>query len=272
MDIYKSNELEKKVEKFKSEGLDNLHVVSDFDKTLTKCFLNGEKMISSFGLIRHENYLPQEYSNKAFELFNKFYPIEKDETLDYGYRYKKMEDWWKKHEKLLVESGFSKKIIDEIVEKHPRIFREGALQFFDLLSEHNIPLLIFSSGIGNLISGFLEREGKLKANVFIISNNFAFDKEGFATGYNGEIIHIMNKSESRIKGYDEIVEKNNVILLGDSLQDLKMVNNDKATIKIGFLNEDKEKLQVYRENFDVVITGDGSFESVNDLLREIIYT
>ena len=93
--------------------------------------------------------------------------------------------------------------------------------------------------------------------------------------YKNGIIHVMNKSETKIedkKYRDLISQKNNVILLGDSLGDLGMVNDldTNLIIKIGFLNEDVEnKLELYKSQFDVVITNDGSMKYINKLMDEL---
>jgi 5'-nucleotidase len=186
-----------------------------------------------------------------------------------------MQEWWETHEKLLIESGMHRKVIDDILGRYPKMFREGTLAFLDYLISHKIHLLIFSSGIGNLIEGYLKQEDKLTSNIHILSNTFNFDSEGYATGYKNGIIHVMNKSETKIedeKYRDLISKKNNVILLGDSLGDLGMVNDldINIIIKIGFLNEDVEsKLELYKSKFDVVITHDDSMDYVNQLLHEL---
>ena len=267
--------LHEKIREIRSQGLGKLHVVSDFDRTLTKCFFNGKKIPSSMALIREGGYLAEDYPKKSFALFDKYHPIEIDENLPYEFRYKKMQEWWETHEKLVVESGMHKKIIDDILEKYPKMFREGAMEFLDFLYAHNIPLLIFSSGIGNLIEGYLKKENKLTPNIHILSNTFNFNSEGYATGYKNRIIHVLNKSETKIKDpkYRELIsQRTNVILLGDSLGDLGMVNDldTNFIIKIGFLNEDVEnKLELYKSKFDVVIANDGSMSYVNELLNEL---
>jgi 5'-nucleotidase len=267
--------LQQKIKEIKSQGLDKLHVVSDFDRTLTKCFLNGKKIPSAIALIREGGYLTKDYPKKAFALFDKYHPIEIDDSLDYDFKFKKMQEWWKSHEKLLIKSGMHQKVIDDIIEKYPKIFRDGAFDFLDFLSSHNIPLLILSSGIGNLIEGYLKKENKLTPNIHILSNTFNFNSQGYATGYKNGIIHVMNKSETKIenkKYRDLISQRNNVILLGDSLGDLGMVNDldTNLIIKIGFLNEDVEnKLELYKSKFDVVITKDGSMNYVNKLLDKL---
>ena len=69
-----SNELllQKKISKLKEDGTNNLHVVSDFDKTLTTAFVDGKKATSSFILIRESNFAPG-YREAEFALFDKYF-------------------------------------------------------------------------------------------------------------------------------------------------------------------------------------------------------
>ena len=273
--IHDQRSLKEKIGKIRSQGFEKLHVVSDFDRTLTRCFFDGRKIPSAIALIREGGYLTQDYPKKAFALFDTYHPFETDDSLDYGFRSDKMQEWWETHEKLLVRSGMHKKVIDDILERYPKMFREGTIQFLDYLSSHNVPLLIFSSGIGNLIEGYLKKENRFTSNVHILSNMFDFNPEGYAIGYKDRIIHVMNKSETKIqeRNYRDLIsERNNVILLGDSLGDLGMVNDldTNLIITIGFLNEDvKDKLESYTSKFDVVIAGDGPMDYVNRLLEEL---
>ena len=267
--------LDKKIKEIKTQGFNKLHIVSDFDRTLTKCFFDGKKIPSVIALIREGGYLTKDYPEKAFALFDKYNPIELDNSLDYDYRFEKMQEWWETHEKLLVKSGMHKDVIDNILNKYPKMFREGTVQFLDYLNAHNIPILIFSSGVGNLIEGYLKKENRLTPNIHILSNTFNFDEKGYAIGYKNKIIHVMNKSETKIdnKEYRNLIlQRKNVILLGDSLEDIGMVNDleTHTIIKIGFLNEDvANKLALYKTKFDVVITNDSSMEYINQLLKEL---
>jgi len=267
--------LNQKIADIKKQGLSKLHIVSDFDRTLTKSFFNGKKIPSTIALIREGGYLTEDYPQKAFALFDEYHPIEMDESLDPDYKYKKMYEWWSTHEKLMIKSGMCIKVIEDILTRYPKMFRDNIPEFLDFLSSNKIPLLIFSSGIGNLIEGYLKKENRLTPNIHILSNTFNFDKDGYATGYKNEIIHIMNKSETKIvnEEYRKLIsEKNNIILLGDSLGDLGMVSDLDAhtIIKIGFLNESvEEKLELYKSKFDIVITNDGTMESVVELLNQI---
>ncbi|MFA4887236.1 MAG: hypothetical protein WC595_03415 [Candidatus Nanoarchaeia archaeon] len=276
--IHINNEplLQEKIKQIKEQGKEKLHVVSDFDRTLTKSEINGRKIPSAISLIREGGYLTPDYAPAAYALFDKYHPIEIDPTVPLEEKTQKMQEWWEAHEQLLVKSGMHKKVIEDVFKKYPKVFREGTLEFLDLLSTNNIPLLIFSSGVGNLIEGWLHNEGKLTPNVHILSNTFNFNEQGYATGYKDKVIHVFNKSETAIqdKNYLNLIKaRSNVLLLGDSLGDLGMTAglHHNTIIKVGFLNEGIEKnLELYKENFDVVITEDGSMDYVNQLLNNLL--
>lgn len=268
--------LNQKIEQMKKQGASNLHIVSDFDRTLTKNFHEGKKLPSAVSLIRSGGYLTKDYPEKAYALFDKYHPYEIDLSIPFEERSKKMTEWWEEHKKLFIASKMRKEIILDIVQKNTCIFREYANEVFDLLKEKDIPILIFSAGIGNIIEEFLKIKNKLTPNVYILSNTFVFNEDGNATGYEGPIIHVFNKSEAQLKDpkYTKIIkERKNIILLGDNIEDLQMVENiDKnLLITIGFLNSNtEENLEKYKEKFDIVITNDGSMKYVYDLVKEII--
>ena len=56
-------------------------------------------------------------------------------------------------------------------------FRDGCQWFFDELHKHEIPLLIFSAGLGDIISEVISHQGRLYDNMKIVSNFLQFDEE-----------------------------------------------------------------------------------------------
>ena len=275
--ITNEKELDKVKKKISEEGIERLHVISDFDKTLTKLFVNGKKFNSIISLLREDNAINSDYERKAHELFDKYHPIELDLKIPLEEKKKAMQEWWTTHFNLLLQMGLNKKDIHEVIEKKKIQFREGCLDFIDCLHDKNIPLVILSSsGLGDAISILLKKEKRLYPNVHIITNLFEWDKKGNAIKIKKPIIHIMNKDETSVKNYpfyDKIKNRKNVLLLGDSLGDIGMIKgfDYNNLIKIGFLNEKvNEHLEIYKKNFDVVILNDSSMDYVNGLLKEII--
>ncbi len=253
----------------------NFHVVADFDKTLTKAFVDGLKVQSVYMHLRNGKYLTPEYAEKAHALFDQYYPYEISTDITEEERYQKMQEWWESHYQLMRESGMHKGVIQDLARSNDLKLRGGATEFFETLAKHNIPLLIFSAGIGNVIEEFLKHNNLLTPNVHIISNFYKFNEMGVVTGVKDKFITVVNKHEYAIQEspyLQEIQNKPNVILLGDSLADVGMaagIAHD-TILKIGFLNRDVEKLlPVYKEKFDIVIADSSEMNEVNFILKKI---
>ena len=144
-------ELQQKISTFKKAGSASFHVVSDFDRTLTKAFIEGKKFLSSYALIREGKYLTADYPGRAHALFDTYHPYEVDETISVAEKNKWMNQWWGEHFELMKECGMNKAVIKDIILQRKIRFRAGALEFLDLLSQNHIPILILSAGLGDII-------------------------------------------------------------------------------------------------------------------------
>ncbi len=271
-----------RLEKIKIEiikdGPEKLHVLADFDNTLTKAFVDGKKVASLIAILRDGDYLTPDYREKAHALASKYAPMEKDPNLSLQKKKKAMEEWWTAHFDLLIKSGLNKKDLEKVAESSNIQFREGALEFIDFLRGKNIPVVIMSaSGLGEAIFMYLQKHGRLYDNVHIITNQYEWDKNGNATSVKKPIIHALNKDETLVKDspsiFEKIKDRKNVLLLGDSPNDIGMVEgfDYKNLLKIGFLNENPPAggLEEYRKNFDVILTGDASMDFVNEFVKSI---
>ena len=275
--ISNKENLEKTKEAILKSGKDKIHIISDFDKTLTTSLVKGTYP-SVTSVLRDQNYLSPDYAIKAKELYSKYHPIENDPNIPFEQKKKAMEEWWRTHFALLIQYGLNKNDIRKSVELSKVKFKEGFAEFMELLKKDNIPLVIVSSsGIGTYcISLYFEREKKLYQNVHIISNSYEWDENGKAVAVNEPIIHNMNKDGYVIRNvtvFETIKDRKNVILLGDTIDDVLMVKGFEYDnlIKIGFLNENvEENLEKYKENFDVVLLNDSSLNYVNELLKELM--
>jgi len=267
--------LKEKLFKIKKEGKEDFHVISDFDKTLTPAFIDGKEAETGVGQIRAGGYLCEDYVREAYALKDKYYPIEIDESIPLEERSKKMLEWWQNHLKIMIKYGLNKGVIKDIITKGKIVPRKGTFEFYDLLNNNNIPMIIFSAGKGDLIEGFLKHEKKFYKNIHIIANFYKYDKKGLVIGYKSGIIHSFNKNESQIKNtpiYNQVKSRKNVLLLGDGIGDLGMLEGleHETVIKVGFLNKDIDKKKnLFEENFDIILLNDSPMDCVNNLLKEL---
>ena len=273
-DFEKFNQVKKQ---FLKEGLEHLHIISDFDRTLTHAFINGGDPVPSLiSVLRDEDYLVSGYSDKAKALFKHYHAIEVDSSIPLDKRKKAMEEWWVKHSNLLIKSGLNKRDLAKVAKSKRIKFREGTLESIVFLNKNNVPFVVLSaSGLGDdSIIETLRNHKLYLPNVSVISNQYIWDENGNAIDSVKPHIHTFNKNETSVKDspiYSQIKTRRNVILLGDSLGDVGMVKgfNYKNLLKIGFLNSDVEKnIEEYKRNYDVIIINDSSMQFVHNLLKE----
>jgi len=262
---------------FKEEGKDRIHVLSDFDRTLTRAYINGKFVPSIISQLRDGNHLTPDYAPKAQALYDKYHAIEIDSRVSKEEKAAKMYEWWMTHFSLLIKSGLNKKDIEKVVQTGPAELRNKIAEFLDLLYKNNIPLIILSSsGIGDAISLYFKKINRLYDNIYVISNFFEWDKDGYAIKVKEPIIHSLNKSEIIVKNYpiyNKIKDRKNIIQICDTLDDIGMVKGFEYNnlLNISFLNEEVgANLEIYKKNFDVVITNDSDMDFVVKLMLEIL--
>jgi len=257
---------------------EKLHIISDFDRTLTQAYSNWKYRTSLISVLYEEWYLSKEYQETAQWFFAYYHPIEIDNNISMEEKKRAMEEWRRKHKLLLIKEWITKQDIYKAMKSQNINLREWSKVFFEILNKNNIPLLILSAWwLWTLsIERYLENQKSLFKNIYLIWNEFVRDGDK-AVDFKKPLIHTFNKDETVIEEFPEIYEKTehrkNVILLWDSIGDVKMIDWFKYDnlLKIGFLNKDVEKnIEKYKSNYDVVIINDWSMEFVNDLLRKIL--
>ncbi len=269
---------DKKIQAFKKDGVKAIHVLADFDRTLTKPVVNGQKVPSITSLLRDGKHISQEYAEAAHALFNHYHPIELDPNIPAEKKKLIMSEWWHKHFALLIKSGLQKSDLENIAKNPLFQLREGVKELFSLCAQHEIPFVIMSSsGTGTYaIQEYLKNQHALHPNVFVISNEYQWDTSGKAIAIKEPIIHIMNKDETLARDYPEIFShienRRNVLLLGDSISDLDMITGFEyeQLLTVGFLNENAEQLlPTYQKQFDVVLADDAPMDEMVVVLQTI---
>jgi HAD superfamily hydrolase (TIGR01544 family) len=274
--ITNQTKLSEIIQKISADGAGKFHVLADFDRTLTRTFApDGSETPSLISVLRDENYLTPDYPQKAKDLFAKYHAIEIDLLIPKEEKKIAMKEWWIKHFELLIASRLNKKDVEKAALSERLRLRDGAKEFLEFLRDKKIPLIIMSSaGLGiEAISFFLKNQNCLFENIKIISNEFVWDENGFAIDIKQPIIHCLNKDETVLKDFDfygDIAGRKNVMLLGDSADDIDMVLGFEYDnlIKIGFLNKPTlENELIYLKNYDILIKNDGTMKKANEILK-----
>lgn len=197
---------------------DNYYILLDFDKTIT----SKQSLDSWMAVLDFELY--EKNCKKDMEKLNaKYSPIELDYSLDNETKKQYMVEWYQKSMDLLYKYQLSHSKLQKALNKKLLEFRKGAKEFLQKTAFENIPVIILSAGIGNVIEEFLKQEKVDASNIYIISNFITF-KEDIMQKFDKTIIHSMNKT---VKGnlpmdvQDKIKQKKYTLLCGDMVEDIR---------------------------------------------------
>ncbi|RZC41721.1 7-methylguanosine phosphate-specific 5'-nucleotidase, partial [Asbolus verrucosus] len=249
-----------------NDSFDQLQIVSDFDLTITKQHENGKRHMSSFRMFGFCPSITEQYKETTNDLVAKYYPKEYDPTIPLDEKRILMEEWWRQSEKALHGLKVSPKEIDEVVAKLATSLRDGTKELFQTLLNHNVPILVFSAGLGDTVVSVLKHYDVYLPNVKVISNFLKYDDNGAIAGFKGSVIHVLNKNEFAIKNtnyYDLVKNRPNVILLGDSLGDAKMADG------MAHANQVEGNLPAYMDTFDIVLEDDQTMDVVLAIINMI---
>ena len=256
-----------------AEGREKLHLIFDFDRTLT-IGKDGSSLASTcFSMFREQGTLGENYTQTSTALFNTYHPLEISHTVSNDEKTRAMDEWWKKHLELLVAHKLSKADFKNTVNNGNVKLRKYVKEVFEICRQKNIPIIILSAGLGDLITCILEKEKINHSNVTIVSNWFLFEGDT-VVGYKTPFIHATNKDEDHLSQQvkESLIGRNNIVLAGDSLSDLKMLpsQNTGRTITFGFLNGAQNLLPEFKKNFDHVEESIGAdFGGILKIVNEI---
>jgi len=257
------------------KGINDLFLITDFGKTLTQITPKAKSSIES--ILRSQKYLPKEFNKQENALLKIYYPIETNPNIPLNEKIKSMKKWWEKSSNLLVKFKFNKQILNQIINLDKIKFRLKVPETLKFLNKNKIPLIILSANYlgSESLNKCLRFKNILFPNIHMISNEYEWDENGTAIKYIKPSIHPFNKNGTSIKKESTlkaIKNRKNIILLGDSLDDVKMIKGFKYKnlLKIGFLNSNIEtNLEEYKKHFDIIIINNSSMDFVYNLLKEL---
>lgn len=193
------------------------------------------------GIFRKCKQLPSTFEIEANNLYKKYRPIEIDESIPIEKRIKAMVEWMAISNNILKGFHFDPQEIDDVAKTYGNALRERSLELFTKMRDMEVPILVFSAGLGDVVEAILRHHDVFFSNVNIVSNFLKFNGKQL-DGFKGdhEPIHVFNKNEHAVEHkYFQILQgRANVILMGDLTGDSNMANDVKdieTILKIGFL-------------------------------------
>ena len=240
----------------------NKYIITDFDHTLTE-----KESKSSWGVLETLKTLNENIKNKLKDNKNYYLPLENNLNINENKRKKFMKEWTNNNLKILTSSNINKEEIKKAsFKKDAMTLRKGVKEFFKYTYQNNIPVIIISAGITDIIENFLKTNNCLYKNITIISNEIKY-KNNIFKGFKNKTIYTSNKHKVK-QPYK--IKKEKVILLGDNISDSLMApKNKKNIIKIGFLNNYIENKELFKNSYDIVYEDKVSFIKIINIIKKL---
>ncbi|CAH0721461.1 unnamed protein product, partial [Brenthis ino] len=267
-----------KINQIIAAGHEKLQIVTDFDHTLTRHNMdNGKVVLTSFAMFRECPSIPKDYKDEEIRLADIYKPIEVDSEISIEEKTKHMVDWYVAAHNLLKGMKFPRNELVEVSKKMVECFRIGVSDLINWSEYKQVPMLVFSAGLGDCVVAALKSANYLLPHVKVVSNFLAFDENDTIVGIKGDVIHTYNKNEAAIKNteyYEMVKERNNVLLMGDNIGDAGMaegMDHCDVIVKVGFLGRNTDaNLQNYIDKFDIVLVNEHTMDVPNAILKLVL--
>ena len=177
-----------------------------------------------------------------------------------------MAEWYRKNIETVVNFKITEEIINyAAINGNEKVFRKGAAEFLKVMHNKNVPIIIISAGVGNIIEQYLIKNNCNYPNIYICSNFFEYEK-GIIKGVRDNVlIHPLNKNEVLLpeKIKTKIDSRKNVLVLDNSVLEISIADSRKNIYKLGFLDENvDERMDSFKDKYDIVCTDNTSYDEI----------
>lgn len=251
---------EAKLARLAAAGGQHLQLVVDFDHTLTRFFLpDGRSAPMCHDVVESSPLMPEAFRQG----YKQLWADQKAGLFSNAWNW---EDWWRRSHGLMTDHGLRRDWLPEMVRSSGIRCRERCGELFELLRRHQIPVLIVSAGITEVIRATMELERiPLGENVRVVANGMLFDEgSGRLRSFSEPLVHSFSKSSvgHHARDYFESIARKHAIVVGDSVTDVDCLENVAGLdgdIRVGLFDAGKRRGQRprYEETFDVVVSSEG---------------
>lgn len=266
-------------------------IVADFDYTFSLRYFNNTQLYSSYCFLENSSFVTSHNPHFTEELnciFTNYAHYETDTSIDLEFRKNKVREWFMKSFELYIKQKIPKSefihMVKEAYNTNKFFFRKNLKEFIQRLIEYDIPLIIISGGIKEIIEILLREylqelytELTKKKLLTILANHFTYDSNNFINGITTPIVYTFNKSTFVFEVVNSYRNVDTVVVLGDHLNDYDSIKeaNVPNTIGVGFINVDPSRecdlkeIDKYNKVYDCSILYDGSFNYVNTIIDSL---
>jgi len=258
--VYIDDDTKDKIKKVK---LDSMYFLINFDNVITDM-----DSVYTWESITNNVKLKKKQAKRIDENVNLIKKTILDNNMVHEDKCNILQDIWLEHINLIKELGLTdKKLLKIIADPENFKIRNGVRDMFEYANNHNIPIVIISDGLYEVIECFLEYYKCNYDNIHIIANKFKLDS-------NQQIIHTLNKNETCLpdKVMDKIKDKKTAVLLASSIYDINLLSKDslKGSIKVAFLDKFiNENFDIYLNYFNIICTHNTSFDVLLSSHRKV---
>lgn len=260
---------ESKLNEFTLAGARKMHVVFDFDRTLTVKRPGSLDEVTTWHILCQ--HLPEEGKKRYKLLFDKYRSLEIANIMT---REDAIE-WWSSILSLFVEYDINFTNVEKDF-LYKATIRPGVEELFRFCSDNAIPTIILSAGISDVIEIWCKKYGISPS--LIISTRLVLDENNICKGWEKEtLVHALNKSEANHLELDSIRNKRpNAIVIGDSLSDAAMAIGDDNVIRVRVVDPRPDEIvdELERDKtfevFDTIIRT-GRLDPLMGIIKRVYY-
>lgn len=239
--------------------------IFDFDRTMTT-----HDSPTSWSVIESNPLISNRYVQYSKRLYDYYRKFEIDNNISHDLKQELMGEWMLKQLELL-SMCVNKESFNEILKDASNIkFRDGLDKFFKQMHKLNVPIIVISAGLGNVVKEAIKINNFLYDNVYIISNMVTFDN---CLKLDGTMVNSVNKANLLIPENIKmkVSNRSSVILFGDQISDLTCLENFQIEkqLLVGFLTDETGRyFSEYTKHFDIVCTENENYNKLSKILMK----
>lgn len=157
--IKNKESLRLKLQRFKSDGANELSILADFDQTLSKYFYppgreNGQALShvdACMKVMLRSDKMKESQQRETRDAFEKYRPIEMDSNLSLEEKARHMLEWWTCNLKTFASTNVARSDFKEMLARSKMALRLGISELLEQTSAHAIPLVVVSGGLKPVI-------------------------------------------------------------------------------------------------------------------------